>query len=772
MKALLLCLLCTPALAQVSISLQYEDQALIPGSVRSLYAKVEGTENLAVRWTTTGGCTLESPSTNAAPERVVAPAKGASCRLGNGNSPSEPFHASTNETPSFNSAVSCRVTATSAADSSKSASIVLPICAPEVRLITFPASTVLFKEQFGVIQSDLRGSVNTGVTWAITTNPGGAGKLTGGATNRHAVFSASAPGTYVLTATSNADPRQKASTSLVVTGNTMPSSNPDHTEPVDCTAVGKGKTFEVGPAHEFHDLNAVSWNALKPGDTVRIHNDDTTSASPTVYHQKIVIAATGTPTQPIRICGVPDAHGVKPILDGDNATSRKDVDWAHGALEDAGLILVYDGPHKFDTRLDNNQNILIEGLHLRNATSAYKFLRSSDGAPTAYNRSVSCVHLHTGSQLLVRGNELENCTQAVFTNSQTPIASVIQEVTLEGNSIRAWGTKGNEGVHGMYLQAMGLTVQFNYFGAPAPGASGNVIKDRSVLNFLRWNYISQDSSTARAFDLVEPQGFDCYVNPFKYAYYHSKSNNACLTPHDGAGSDPLSPDTLAANFEAYHSDYVYGNVFDDTGAGSAFVHYGYDQQIDEGARNNRRGGTLFYWNNTHIERVSRGAKVIFEPGTPESGHSYEFPVILSANNVFAANGETVYQWVRWFWAKVIVDSNWMKPDSMLPDRTSSDTYQGGTSEAERKTCSLYNRCKAANGHLEWGRNGRPGTEAATLYTGPIPFDPVSFRPSGKLKGLAAPLPVGVRDQPSNMEFFPATGLTSPRRDETFLGALD
>jgi hypothetical protein len=747
---------------QATISFQQVDPVLIPGSVRTLYVDVEHASDHNVQWSVSGGCTLETPVTWDQPQRVKAPAQGGTCMV-------RPGPPSNSDLPSLSSPVACVVTAYS---HSAKISIVLPICSPAVELSVFPETTVLYRNQPAVIQTDLRGSTDTGVTWAVSANPGGAGVLTGGNENRHAIFSAPAAGTYVLTATSHADPRKKATTTIYVTGDDLPAPPPDHTEAVDCTAVGSGRTFEVGPERAFHDLNAVHWNVLRPGDTVRIHNDDTSGQNPTVYHQRIVLETTGKPGQPIRVCGVPDAHGLKPIVDGDNATTFRDADYASGYLENASVILLYAAQRKFDTVADNSQNILIEGLHVRNASPAYHFLNQASHAPTPYDGSAACIHVHTGRGVLVRGNELENCTQGIFSNSQTPQGSIVYDLTVEGNALEHWGAPHNELVHGMYLQGIGLAVQFNYFGPSVEQASGNAIKSRSVLNFLRWNYITQAASTARAFDLVEPQAFACYVIASTLRYYHTPNQSACISPHDGGASDPFSADEVAANFEAYHSDFIYGNILDDSGSDSAFVHYGYDQGSDDAPAYARRGGTLFYFNNTHLERRRNGFKEIFDPSHPDIGHSYEFPTMLSANNIFAAEGDTVYQWVQSLAARVIVDSTWMKPGSILPNRNKSDNYQGGTPFAVLSSCGGFGQCHPSNGHMEWGRNGHPGSEAATLYVGPTPFDTHTFRPEARLHGLAAPLPIGVRDQPSNMEFYPASNTIVYRPDPSWLGALD
>jgi hypothetical protein len=746
--------------AQVSISLQANDSAAIPGSQRSYYANITGSSNQGVNWTVSGGCSLSSST--GTPVVVTAPSTGGTCT------------SSATSTISFSSPVSCHITATAQDTSNgvKSASTILPVCSPSVSLNVFPQSTVLYKGQHAVIQSDLRGSVDTAVTWTLTSNPGGFASITGGTSNRHAIVSASAPGTYVVTATSVADPTQKSSSTIYVTNNAFPTTGlADHTEPVDCTAVGSGTTYEVGPARAYTNLDVVPWNSLNPGDTVRIHNDDLTGSSPTTYHQHVAIAATGTATEPIRICGVPDSHGNKPIIDGSNATSPALVNWA-GVLEQLGVIILYDRNTQFDPIPDSNMNVLVEGLHIRNANPTFSYIAQQGATVTPYNGSAACIGVYTGRDELIRGNELENCSQGVFVNSQTPQGNIIYDLTVEGNYIHGWGQSGNSSVHGMYLQAIGLTAQFNYIGASVTGAPGNAIKSRSVLNFLRWNYISQPiTSTARAFDMVEPQAFNCYVIPNDYAQYHN-GTGYCNTVHDGAPSDPVTADEVAANYEAYHSDYIYGNVMDDSGSGSGYVHYGYDQQTPWGPSLERRGGTLFYWNNTHLSRPTNGYKVITEGAAPDQGHSYEFPVIQSINNLFGGNGTHFVPTVS-FWQSINVDSNWLLAGYQLPNRANTDTYMGGTTAAEQATCDPYNNCLQGPGHVIWSRNNVAGPAASTVYSGTTaPFNFTSFAPLNTLQGLGTQLPAPIANQPSNMEFFPATATTAVRLDLTYLGALD
>ncbi len=762
MKSLVLLAAWVPAMGQVAITLQHADQAALPGATRSLYADVEGTANLTVKWKATGGCTLASPTTTAEPQVVTMPARGGACSLRPGGG------------PSFQSPVSCTVIASSAADESKTAGQVIPVCGETVSVSTFPAGLVLYKNQPGVIQSNLRGSTNTGVTWTIATNPGNAGALLGGASNRHTVFSAKAAGTYVLTATSVADPAKKFSSTIWVTGNEMPAANADHTEPVDCTAVGKGRVLDVGPAWPLKDLNAVTWGSLKGGDTVRIHNDDKTGSAPTTYHQHFAIPGGGTAQEPLRVCGVPDAKGVKPIVDGANASTREDEDWASGYIEGLGVVALYDAGHKWGAALAQNRNVMIEGLHIRNGSNEYKYMKQKTRAATTYEGGAACVLVQTGIDVLIRGNELENCSQGVFSNGRTPGGSMVYDLTVEGNYLHNWGSQGSYLVHAMYLQGIGLTVQFNYFGASVAGALGNAIKSRSVLNFLRWNYISQPvTTTARAFDMVEPQAFVCYVVPARYAYnYRGEHQSDCYPPAAGVGSDPITADQIAANYEAYHSDYIYGNIMDDTGTDVPFVHYGYDQQSEQGPEFDRRGGTLYYWANTHLSRKPSGTKTVFDPAAPDQDHSYEFPVVQSVNNVFLGTGAIGFQWTRTFWSQVVVNSNAVYPKYELPDHNGRDTYQGGTSPAEAATCNQYGTCRPGKGHVTWERDGKPGTAAASLYYPAGAFSVETFLPSAKLRGLAAKLPREIQDQPSNMEYFPAANRIAFRAEMTALGAVE
>src|SRR5438046_2387339 len=72
-------------------------------------------------------------------------------------------------------------------------------------------------------------------------------------------------------------------------------------------------TFEVGPGLAFTAVNAVPWENLAAGDTVRIH------WRPDAYREKILISTSGNDAAPIRVIGVAGPNGERPIIDGQDA---------------------------------------------------------------------------------------------------------------------------------------------------------------------------------------------------------------------------------------------------------------------------------------------------------------------------------------------------------------------------------------------------------------------------------------------------------------------
>ena len=158
---------------QVSISVSPTTASLQTGAQQQFAATVSGTTNTAVTWTASGG-TVASGGLYTAPS----------------------------------SAGSYTVTATSAADSSKSASAVVTVTQPIQVLISVSPTTASLQtggqQQFSAAVS---GTTNTAVTW----------KASGGSVTSGGQYTApSLAGTYTVTATSAADSSKSASAVVTV----------------------------------------------------------------------------------------------------------------------------------------------------------------------------------------------------------------------------------------------------------------------------------------------------------------------------------------------------------------------------------------------------------------------------------------------------------------------------------------------------------------------------------------------------------------------------
>ena len=108
---------------------------------------------------------------------------------------------------------------------------------------------------------------------------------------------------------------------------------------VDCSHVGNGKDYQVGPGKAFEAIGDVPLETLVAGDTVRIF------WRAEGYHEKIHAGGQGTAEQPIRLCGVPGPNGELPVIDGEDATTRPELDFPFDGHQVRGLVTV---GHKHD----------------------------------------------------------------------------------------------------------------------------------------------------------------------------------------------------------------------------------------------------------------------------------------------------------------------------------------------------------------------------------------------------------------------------------------
>jgi hypothetical protein len=353
---------------------------VIPGATRRLFATVTEGKTNQVKWTLKSGVAKLSGGEGPWVDVVAGPA-GSSCSyMPNGVKSETQFV----------------VEAVAGDDTTKVADVTFNVCNPDVQVSVIPFYRTLYANQPADVQSLVLGSVNDGVRWTIASQPaGGDGKL-GDSDKRDAVFSASVKGRYELVATSVANPKQKSSAIMFVTGNKMPYAiTPNLTEPVDCTVdpQSTGKVYEVGPTQEYKTLASVPFPKMTPGSTVRLHNEDTTGKAPTEYHEFVQIQTAATATQPVRMCGVPDAAGNEPIIDGAHATGRSDTSkYAAGY----GLVTLHSaGYWAYWPNYNSAAFIAVEGIHLRNANKGFSYT-APDGSQAKWGDFSACIRVNQG----------------------------------------------------------------------------------------------------------------------------------------------------------------------------------------------------------------------------------------------------------------------------------------------------------------------------------------------------------------------------------------
>ena len=295
----------------------------------------------------------------------------------------------------------------------------------------------------------------------------------------------------------------------------------------------------MGPKSNFQNIGDVPWETLAPGDSVLIH------WRPKAYQEKWVICRRGTAEQPIVVHGVMNDKGERPVIDGRNATVRKELDYWNG---ERSVIKIGGANVPADTM---PAYIVVENLEIRSGRPPYTF-KGRDGV-TAYANNSAAIFLEKGEFITIRNCVLRDCGNGFF------CASGSSNVLVEGCHMYDNGMEGRIYEHNNYTEANGIIFQFNHFGSLREGCRGNNLKDRSAGTVIRYNWIENGN---RQLDLVD-------------------------SDHEALIQNP-----------AYRSTFVYGNVLvEGDGEGNhQIVHYGGDSEKTD----RYRKGTLYFYNNTVV----------------------------------------------------------------------------------------------------------------------------------------------------------------------------
>lgn len=297
--------------------------------------------------------------------------------------------------------------------------------------------------------------------------------------------------------------------------------------------------YDVGPGKAHPSIGSVPWEALGPGDTVRIH----WRSKP--YREKFIVFGRGTQEQPITISGVSGPQGQQPVIDGQDASTRSELNyWG----QERGVFKIGGSNHSSVTP----GHIIVENLDIRGGRRPFTF--SGRKGTTNYSKDAASLNVEIVEHLLLRNLTLHDSSNGLMVSPQS------KDVRVEGCHIYDNGNTNSISEHNAYSEAIGMVYEGNHFGPLREGCRGNNLKDRSAGLVVRNNWIEGGN---RQLDLVEAMG------------------NAAIIAQPG-----------------YRRTVVCGNVLIELeGPGNnQIVHYGGDM----GNTSTYRKGVLQFYHNTVI----------------------------------------------------------------------------------------------------------------------------------------------------------------------------
>jgi len=326
--------------------------------------------------------------------------------------------------------------------------------------------------------------------------------------------------------------------------------------------------YHVGPEQNLKSLEEVNWSSLSSGDTVYIHYG--------TYREKFNLSTRGTEANPIRIIGVPDSNGNRPIIDAQNAVtaSSSDFRWQDvGVIQWLGVVSITPGQGESPPLPGH---IEIKNLEIRNGYVDSTFT-GEDGSTSSYNGFAAGIYMRSAQDVLI-----ENCV--IHGNGQGVYAwtgagdnwwdGLAKNITIRGNHFYNNGHVDSWTEHQVYIEALNTVYEYNYFGAQRSGAWGSTIKDRGAGTVVRYNYFDA-APNGWWIDLPEPE-------------------NGWMA--------------LGFSNEAYSQAFIYGNVFVNNGNYSAnYFHWNEDHQAQgnngtpgPNGRATIDNGRLYFYHNTVV----------------------------------------------------------------------------------------------------------------------------------------------------------------------------
>ena len=355
--------------------------------------------------------------------------------------------------------------------------------------------------------------------------------------------------------------------------------------------------YHVGSGKAYTTIGAVPLFALAAGDTVYIY--------PGIYHEKFLISTRGTARNPIRVVGVLDGNGNRPVIDGQNAVTSSNN---HHHWQDPKLVQ-WDGVVFISKNAEASlvpAYIEINNLEIKNGNISNSFT-AENGTVLAYDGFAAGIYIRSAEHVLIENCVIHDNGQGIYnwTGSGSKWwEGLAKDITIRGNYFYNNGRSGSYAEHQTYTEADGVIIENNHYGPQRPGAWGSHLKDRSAGTVIRYNYFDSAPS-GWVIDLVEPQE---------------------------------SWRALGSSMK-YRQTFVYGNVVINNGNYSPnYFHWNEDHQMGQG-RATFSDGKLFFYNNT-VLTIANQSEMAYLRYFNTTWGGYECPpdslpgIIDIRNNIF------------------------------------------------------------------------------------------------------------------------------------------
>ncbi|MCP4153872.1 MAG: hypothetical protein GY757_39465, partial [bacterium] len=171
-----------------------------------------------------------------------------------------------------------------------------------------------------------------------------------------------------------------------------------------------GTVYEVGPGKTYARIIDCPTHNLAAGDIINVYYRSTP------YREKFLLHGIGTAQNPVKLIGIPDSNGNKPVIDAENAVSSTAINYVN---EDRQIIKIgqYNSLH--------SDHVIVDGFVLKNA-HRHNTYTDDHGIVQNYGSNACGIRSEYGGDITIRNCEMYNNENGVYNGSGNPQHLVLE----------------------------------------------------------------------------------------------------------------------------------------------------------------------------------------------------------------------------------------------------------------------------------------------------------------------------------------------------------